>query len=286
MVPTGTPGGGYAIDAEAASNNPIYYNTGNLGATQDLKDTPMSPPTTKPGDPSQPLLNSNYQLGFCYKKNPKDKDEDKLTQEAKLTDKARSRGKARSQTFETAALAIEGDDKNKYYGSVKWGYKLDGPGLNIVPSDIELASPPKAKPGAGTPTENFTEAAKVWNTGEAQGTLKVLADVQVRIVDPGPVGALRKGQVVTLNKDAKVRQVAAALQGEEPAIVVETLRPDGTGTGIQVGVKNSEVVDAGGDPNKQLPVPASTATTQQPPSGQSRSWWRRHLPPQPLLKID
>lgn len=248
MVASDKSGGGYAIDAPVTTNNPIYYNTKNLGPKEELKDTPMSPPSKDPSDPTKILLNANYQLGYCYKEKPKDKD--KKTQLAKLVDKPRSQGKARSQTFETAAFAIAGNDKDKYYGSVKWGYKLeekDG-ALKVTSSNITLASPAKGTATEGTPTENFMEAAKLWNAAESQGTLQVAADVKVR-----KIGST---DIIELTKGTKLKQIGAGLQGESPAIVAEVLNDKGESTGIRVGIKNSDVEDiGGGSANKKLPIP-------------------------------
>ena len=107
MVPSAKPGGGYAIDAPVTTNNPIYYDTKNLGPKEELKDTPMSSPTTDPSDPTQTLKLANYSLGYCYKEKEKDADKDKKTQAAKLIDKPRTKKKGKTQSFETAAFAIE-----------------------------------------------------------------------------------------------------------------------------------------------------------------------------------
>jgi hypothetical protein len=121
MVPAGKPGEGYAIDASGATNNPLYYDTKNLASKEELKDTPVTNPTVDPKDPTKVLVKANYQIGHCYKEKPTDTTFKK--QSATLVDKPRTSRVGESQTFETAALAIDGKDKNKYYGSVRWGYK-------------------------------------------------------------------------------------------------------------------------------------------------------------------
>jgi hypothetical protein len=244
LVPAGKPGEGYAIDAPVGTNNPIYYNTKNLGAKEELKDTPDLPQSA---DSSDVLLTANYQLGFCYKEKPKDKDKDKKSGPAKLLDKPRTHKKGQSQTFETAALAIDGPDKNKYLGSVKWGYKLEEEKgvLKVVSDDISLASPAKGKK-VGTPTENFVEAAKMWNAAEVQGTLRLLTDMKVKKIGTS--------EVVELSKGTKVKELASGLAGETPAFQAEVL--DGKNVGAKVGLRHSDVEDLGsGVANKQLPIP-------------------------------
>ncbi|HLO85648.1 MAG TPA: hypothetical protein VK203_11680 [Nostocaceae cyanobacterium] len=73
-----------------------------------------------------------------------------------------------SKEFETTALAIEGNQKGTYYGSVKWGYQVDAAGDAIL-SNLRLES-------MGVPSQNFMDAAKKWNEGKTGGTLVPKAD--------------------------------------------------------------------------------------------------------------
>ena len=70
--------------------------------------------------------------------------------------------------FETSALVLEGTDKGAYYGSVKWGWEKDASGT-LKKIDFDLIS-------KGAPSKNFMEAAEMWNTGKARGTLVVKND--------------------------------------------------------------------------------------------------------------
>eukprot|EP01034_Spumella_vulgaris_P012592 gene12592-16032_t len=120
MVGSGKSGAGYDIDALSDTNNPLYGQNNNLGATKDLKDTPNAAST-----PANLGVNTNYELGYCYTKNPKDAKKTKLS--PGLWDKPRgTKTKGESKMFETVALALDGTDNGKYYGSVKWGYKMEG----------------------------------------------------------------------------------------------------------------------------------------------------------------
>lgn len=240
MVARGKPGAGYIIDASGKTNNPIYFDTKNLGPTEELKDTPQS--ANKTADPTELGVNTQFELGYCYKE--KAADTTKKKQSAGLYDIVRGRKKmGASMTFETAAFAIEGTDKDKYYGSVKWGYKMEGtaaaPTVNKM--DIDLAS-------KRTPTANFMKPAKLWNIGRTQGTLRVIAD-------PATVVKMDLVSTETLAKDTKLKQLDTIEGGTEPMIKAEVLNPDGTGSGKLIYINVPDVKDMGdGSPNKKLPL--------------------------------
>jgi hypothetical protein len=240
MVPTGKPGAGYVIDASGATNNPIFYDTKNLGPAEELKDTPQS--ANKSADPSDLGVNTQFELGFCFKENAGAAAKKKHP--AGLFDRPQGIKKVGAgMTFETAALAIEGADKNKYYGSVKWGYKIGGTpsAPAVAKTDIERAS-------KATPTANFIGPAKLWNIGKTQGTLKVIAD-------PATVTKSDLRTTETLAKDTKLKQLDTIAGGAEPMIQAEVLNPDGTGSGRIIYINVPDVKDAGdGSANKQLPV--------------------------------
>jgi hypothetical protein len=240
MVPRGKPGAGYVIDASGATNNPIFYDTKNLAPAEELKDTPQS--ANKSADPTELGVNTQFELGFCFKENTGDAAKKK--QSAGLFDRPQGLKKVGAgMTFETTALAIEGADKNKYYGSVKWGYKIGGTARApaVTKMDIERAS-------KATPTANFIGPAKLWNIGKTQGTLKVIAD-------PATVTKSDLRTTETLAKDTKLKQLDTIAGGAEPMIKAEVLNPDGTGSGRVIYINVPDVKDAGdGSANKQLPV--------------------------------
>lgn len=240
MVASGKPGAGYFTDASVESNNPIYFRTKNLGPAEDLKDTPLSENTS--ANPTQLGVNTNYELGYCYKDKPTDPNKKK--QSAGLWDKPQNRPQVGAgATFETAAFAIEGTDKDKYYGSVSWGYKIEGTDAapTVTKTDIALAS-------KGMPTANFIEPAKLWNVGKTQGTLKVSAD-------PATVYKMDGATTETLAKDTKLKQLDTIVGGPQAMIKAEVLNADGTGSGKLIFINVSDVKDMGdGSPNKKLPV--------------------------------
>jgi hypothetical protein len=60
------------------------------------------------------------------------------------------------QIFESTALAVEGTQKNTYYGSVNWGWKRDASGtFSMLPLKVISQA---------TPSVNFLTAATVWST--------------------------------------------------------------------------------------------------------------------------
>jgi hypothetical protein len=62
------------------------------------------------------------------------------------------------QYFETTALAIEGTQKDCYYGSVQWGWERDAAGtFKLV--DFKAVT-------QGTPSANFLAAVKQWNASK------------------------------------------------------------------------------------------------------------------------
>lgn len=79
-------------------------------------------------------------------------------QSAWLTDNPHMRGITgfSQQRFETTAIAAEGSDRGRYYGSVKWGWVWSpGTAVRLIPLEVE-------NPGYGA-SQHFRESAKQWN---------------------------------------------------------------------------------------------------------------------------
>ena len=248
MVKKGKAGAGYAIDASGETNNPLYFDIKNLGATEELKDTPSPAGTSAVlGD------NTHYQFGYCYKKHATDAR--KIKQSAGLSDRPEGLKRVRAgMMFETTALAIEGTDKDNFYGSVKWGYTIRGTAAapRVAKTDIELASEDKGK-NKGRPTVNFIAPAKLWNVGTTRGTLVVdpsspynKKNAYIKNESDGTTGRLEKG--------TKLKQVEVIKGTTEGMIKAEVLNSDGTGTGRNVFIYVVDVKDMGdGTANKKLP---------------------------------
>jgi hypothetical protein len=246
----GRQGKGYAIDASGATNNPIYFDTKNLGSQDELKNTPDSNVTS--GATPQVGTNTHYELGYCYKLNQSDAE--RTPHSAGISDKPEGiKRKGYGMMFETAALAIDGADKDKYYGSVKWGYKVGGTKANPKverkdTSDISQAS-------KGKPTANFIEAAKSWNKSTTTGTLEVnptaggnTRDAWVQYVN-GTTGPTR------LPKGTKLKFNRAVKGSTEGLIEADVLNANGPGSVATVQIYVTDVKDlGGGTPNKPLPT--------------------------------
>lgn len=193
----------YTLDRLSDRNNPIY-GADNLGAREGLDKTKQDNNTSS--DPTKVDTDANggnatYQLGYAYTEANA-----KKTKEASLYDQPKG---AASKMFETTALGLEGTDQNKYFGSVKWGYKQNSAGTDVDISDIELAS-------MGVPTQNFLAAAKLWNDNQTRGTLEVTAD-------PAKAKKTTDLSDVDVAKGTKVKQTATVSIGNKSMVKVETL---------------------------------------------------------------
>lgn len=226
-------GEGYRIDRISSQNNPIYGADSLAG--DKLEDTKSDNNTSKKETKVAPASeggNATYQLGYAYddKGTPKKK-------AAKLHDGPEG---AKESTFETTALGLEGKDKGKYFGSVKWGYKIEA--KKAVISDIEVVS-------MGNPSEKFTDAAKLWNDGKARGSYQVKAD-------PARVLSDDAKTQFDLAKGTKISQISAVSWGGTSAIKVEILDDKGVGTGKKCYIKVLDVEDMkDGKDTVNLPIP-------------------------------
>ncbi len=249
MVPKGKAGAGYTIDVSGETNNPIYFDTQNLATGQDLKDTPES--SSASGSP-QLGTNTEYILGHCFKKNPSDAD--KSVQPAALHDQVQGiKKKGAGMMFETTALGIAGVDTGKYYGSVKWGYKIGG--TTRAPKITSRNMFDISEASKGNPTSNFTAAAKLWNVGTTRGTLEV---------NPTSAGNRRSAYArdiasssdTRLPKGTKLKLINEIKGSTIPMIEAEVLDSSGNGTGKNVQIYVADVKDVGGgQANKPLPLP-------------------------------
>lgn len=239
---------GYTHDRLSDRNNPIY-GADSLKKGQGLEDTKVDNNTTK--DATEVGKNATYQLGWSYTTKPGffaklfgGKPETK-TQSAGLHDEPKgAKVPGVKKFFESTALAIEGTDAGKYYGSVSWGYEMkgtaDAPVLEMT--DIELAS-------ASDPTAKFLDSAKLWNEATTRGTAIVTADPAKGLDGAGTAS-------VDVPKDTKLNQLSTVSWGSDSAIKAEILDAKGKGTGTIVYVKNADIKDAGdGGKTVALPIP-------------------------------
>lgn len=110
------------------------------------------------------------------------------TEDAWLGDRPSRRitfaGQEWRQTFEVAALVLDGAMSNTFLGSIEWGWRADATGTATVdPSPVTVV-------GMGTPSANFMAAAQKWNDAtltDSAGGRHATVDVPItthRTVDP------------------------------------------------------------------------------------------------------
>ena len=157
---TGGPAGetdeGAHVDRASAYNNPIY-------AVDDQASTSLDDASTSPGWGEH---------GYHYKDSAGTLKE----HDAKLIDKpllSNAQTDAR-QIFETTAIATKGAQAGTYFGSVRWGWRVDGGTYTKLPL---------SKVSDGVPSSTFLKSAELWNastssTGAATVDLPV-PDVKV-----------------------------------------------------------------------------------------------------------
>lgn len=147
---------GTMIDRFKPKNNPIY-GSDNLADGQTLEDTPQDNNTT--ADDVDLGVNATYHLGHRYMDG-----DDLKKKKAGLWDfpKIRSKDVSRNsgQIFETTAVALSGNQKDSYYGSVQWGWQTDGEG--------NFSKVPFEKVSEGVPSSSFLAAAEKWNGGQSE----------------------------------------------------------------------------------------------------------------------
>jgi hypothetical protein len=227
------PGENHILDRLSTDTSPIY-GVENQSEGKGLEDTPendYSKFTVMKKKVGQGGM--KYELGHAYKQGllPKKK-------AARMYDAPEGGGDTQ---FETTALAIEGEDEGQYYGSVKWGYKVENGKVEI--NDIELAS-------AGDPTVGFQEAAKAWNESTVRGTLEVVGDnSQVWDSTSGNRATLPKGTQGKQSRTGEIEGVNVAL--------VEILDANGNPSGREYYIAVADMRDMGdGKSTIDLPLPS------------------------------
>ncbi|MBG1240326.1 DUF4157 domain-containing protein [Nostoc sp. NZL] len=153
-----TEGNGH-WDRGLSNTNPVY-GAPNLKQGEPVSKTPKSKfgmDSTTPDDQK-----SNYQLGYRYKSFPGLKWNERS---AKLYDKPNmpSAKAGSNMIFETTAISLEGEQKNVYYGSVRWGWNINNVAdpNNVATTEIELE--PLAVAQMGTPSAEMKNLANTWN---------------------------------------------------------------------------------------------------------------------------
>ena len=222
MVPSGT-GAGSQIDRYGGGNfgNPLYAT--DAPAAADKLETTAT-------------VASWGQHGFHYKEGDTVKH-----QIAILKDKPTlpGHGKNSGQSFESAAVAVEGVQSGKYMGSVTWGWSSDGTN--------KFTKQPMTLKEKGDPSAEFQAAAKQWNATSVGGTVKT-------ITDPTTVFKNDYSADFTVAKDTEVTVTGAApIHNDETYDEAKVKTgPKANSTGR---IKVSDLKETGGTAAIKLPTP-------------------------------
>jgi hypothetical protein len=197
---TSGPGAGYFIDQYAGDPNPLYGATpnvrkgGNAGKLADYETLDVTPLTKaqQATDAKTSGIHGRHYTGAGRHGFRKVVGDNFVTQPAELWDAPTYGAVYRdsSQTFETAALAVEGPQQSTYYGSVEWGWQTDGKGA--------LTKLPFRVVSQGVPSVNFLTAATIWNASRADFAYEVTAPTNMlSAVTFAPITSLAAGAQVT-----------------------------------------------------------------------------------------
>lgn len=168
---TSGPGRGAFVDAREGDPNPLYAASrvlktgGDPSKPQDFETEPVTA-TTAAQQKSGTVRGKHFEGGgqHGYRKVVNGKF---VTKPAEMYD-VPNYGQALPnslQFFETAALAVEGVQKDTYYGSVQWGWYTDSKG-KMTQLPFRLLS-------QGVPTVTFLTAASIWNSSKAEFAYEV-----------------------------------------------------------------------------------------------------------------
>ncbi len=237
-VTTGA-GKDFYLDQLAAKQNPIYGAKPGAAADKDkLEGWDVGPKVTEmTAKEKEDYQKSSGQKGVKYTAASmgqwgyrKKSGADWIKQPAELDDvptRPGSIGKKNSgQLFETTALAVEGAQKNTYYGSVQWGWERDDAGtFKLV--DFKIVS-------QGTPSAAFMAAAEKWNTSKTSGGEETIDLPTFEIFKPNKEMEVLSGtdkiKLVVTNRVHVISKGAKATDPWKVKIV------DGPNTGKEVTV--------------------------------------------------
>ncbi|WP_157202532.1 DUF4157 domain-containing protein [Calidithermus chliarophilus] len=190
MIPKGKPGAGTHIDQTLESPTPLYGMTGAKGS--DLS-SPEPGKYTEIGwhylDSGQKLQNRDAVL----------KDEPMLNSGDAYTAAEDVMKSEWSQRFESTALAIAGNQKGVFYGSVEWGWVKGTSDLQPRLLEFKAKSP-------NAPSAVFMEAARLWN-------VSVSPDNKPTLDLPTDVPATTSKATVLWDSPDKGKRLATLTQG-------------------------------------------------------------------------
>lgn len=215
---TGETDEGAHIDQADYNRNPLYAAEGAPDGDTRLDQTLPDPDKTK--------KNTWGRHGFHYTDGGAKKEQDALLfDETGLNDAA----KDAAQVFETTALAIAGNQKDMYYGSVEWGWRTDNAGT-YTKIPLKVVS-------EGVPSSTFMKSAEIWNAGQTSGGKSTL-DLPTVDVKIAKVAITQKlpadfiGPPLTIPKGTRVQIITAPSGGKNGNIRVV----DGPHVGTQLEI--------------------------------------------------
>jgi Domain of unknown function (DUF4157) len=242
---TVTSGAGkdFYVDRLSSSRNPLYGASVGAEADKDkLAGWNIGPKVTPMAEADKKAYADAGMKGVKYSAASKGQSgyrkksgADWISQPAELDDwpvRPDSVGKKNSgQYFETTALAVDGAQKDSYYGSVQWGWERDAKAVfNLV--DFKVVS-------MGTPSAKFMAAAEKWNTSKTSGgeaTIK-LPTVEVYTTSK-EMDVLAGKDKIKLASGTRVQVISKGATAKDPWQVKIV---DGPNVGKQVSVDGATV---------------------------------------------
>jgi hypothetical protein len=223
---------GYSIDRASKRNNPVYGAADLPAGAADLAATAMGEGEF-----------GTYELG---------KRTANEMRPAWMRDQPNFPGlRNGGMDFETTALSLDNNaQQDRYFGSVRWGFTVDGDGI-ITPQDISLVSP-------GNPSPSFREAAVLWNQSASLGNLgKVYTNQACVMSRPDPPGAFNYPANTPLMVENAENPETYRVIGGVPCTMCQDL-----GTIYQYGwIPTVALTDISeeGTANAQIPLPGPPA---------------------------
>jgi len=214
----------FYIDQYAGTRNPLYATTNPPASDKEnMAAWPEDPKVEKMTEDERKKSDETGKKGQLYKgigqHGYRKKDgANWVTKDVELRDRPNrpdSVGKKNSgQYFETTALAVEGTQKDSYYGSVQWGWERDASAtFKLV--DFKIVS-------MGVPSANFMAAAQKWNSSktwsaekpDGEATLK-LPTVEVYTTNSA-MDVLAGAEKIKLDAKTRVRVLKKGADAKTP----------------------------------------------------------------------
>jgi hypothetical protein len=203
-IPSGEAGEGAHIDQYSKNRSPIY-------AVGDVK-----PKETGLGDSA--TEEHQGENGYRYKSWGGTKTKNAILKDFPSVVPGFLRKNSKRE-FETTALALKGNQKGTYYGSVRWGYEVDSEGI--------FSKLPFTKISDGTPSSQFNHAAELWNESKTSGGEDTLplpvpeSTFLVTTITDLMTAATKGGKMHTLAIDSRLEYLGETVEGKRKVKVID-----------------------------------------------------------------